>query len=561
MAKQGVNRMRNLFKRLSIILLLALLLGAAGLAAAPEQQANLQPALAELAAESPGETVRVMVGARGERAELAAQVESLGGEVVKDLHIINALAAEMPAGATADLARYASVSWLSLDAPVISSGKPGGGGGSLTENVFLDTLGVRDVWDMGYDGQGIGIAVIDSGSRHPDLDANVVVEQPFNIHNKIEDFTGHGTHVTGIIVGSGAGSRGDFAGIAPGASILALNVSAYNGSSYESDVVAAMEWVLNNKDAYNIRVVNLSINSTVEGAYHDSALNAAAEILWFNGIVVVVSAGNSGTSSPIDTIAAAPANDPFVITVGATDEQGTARKQDDTIPAFSASGWTLEGTWKPDIYAPGVDIISPLADMSYWEYQYPDRKITTRTAGTDYEYFRASGTSMAAPMVSGAAALLLQAEPGLTPDQVKHRLTWTGTVIEGDDYLDVYEALTWQTTDAANEDVVPHMLLAKMALMAYWSSDNGGENIDWSTVDWNSVNWSSVNWNSVNWNSVDWESVDWTSVNWDSIDWSSVNWSSVNWNSVNWNSVNWNSVNWNSVNWNSVNWNSVSFDN
>ncbi len=556
--------MKKLFKRFSILLVLALLLGASGLGAAPEgQTAQLQPALAELAASSPDETVRVMVAARGERTELAAQVEDLGGEVVHDLHLLNALAAEMSAGAAAELAQFSSVAWLSLDAPVVSSakgGKGGGGGASPTENVFLDTLGVRDVWAMGYDGQGIGIAVIDSGSRHPDLDANVVVEQPFNVHNKIEDFTGHGTHVTGIIAGSGAGSRGDYAGIAPGASIIALNVSAYNGMSYESDVVAAMQWVFDNKDAYNIRVVNVSINSTVEGSYHDSALNAAAEILWFNGIVVVASAGNSGTSSPIDTIAAAPANDPFLITVGATDENGTARKQDDTIPTFSASGWTLEGDWKPDIYAPGVDIISPLADMSYWEYQHPDRVITTRTAGTDYEYFRASGTSMAAPMVSGAAALLLQAEPNLTPDQVKYRLMWTGTVIEGDAYLDVYEALTWPTTDAANQDVVPHMLLAKMALMAYWASDNGGENIDWSTVNWNSVNWNSVNWNSVNWNSVDWDSVDWTSVNWDSIDWSSVNWSSVNWNSVNWNSVNWNSVNWNSVNWNSVNWNSVSWD-
>jgi serine protease AprX len=207
---------------------------------------------------------------------------------------------------------------------------------------------------------------------------------------------------------------------------------------------------------------------------------------------------------------------------------------------FSASGKTLEGYWKPDIYAPGVDIISALANMSIWEYRYSDRKITTRVAGTDYEYFRASGTSMAAPMVAGAAALLLQAEPELTPDQVKYRLTWAGTVIDGDDYLDVYEALTTPTTNAANQDLVPHMLLAKMAMIAYWGSQNGEENIDWESVDWNAVNWDAVNWDAVNWNAV--------------------NWNAVNWNAVNWNAVNWNAVNWNSVGWNAVNWNATYWD-
>jgi serine protease AprX len=558
--------MNKLYKPFHILMVLVLVFSLIAPAALTfsTTTARMQPLLAEMAAEQPERMVRVIIQKADATDRAERLLEKLGGNYLKELRLINAFAAELPAKTVPHLAKLAAVSWVSLDGAVESAGgKPPKDDGSsgTTTNTYLDTLGVRDVWAMGYDGQGIGIAVIDSGAQHSDLDANVVVVQPFNVHSNINDYAGHGTHVAGIMVGSGAGSRGDYAGVAPGASLIALNVSEYDGMSYESDSVAAMQWVYDNKDVYNIRVVNLSINSTVASSYHQSPMDAAAEILWFNGIVVVASAGNSGTSDPIDTITAAPANDPFIITVGATDEQGTTHKQDDSIPPFSASGMTLEGYWKPDIYAPGVEIISTLADMSMWDYLYSERKITTRTAGKDYEYFRASGTSMAAPMVAGAAALLLEAEPDLTPDQVKFRLTWAGTVINGDAYLDVYEALTTPTTEAANQGLVPHMLLAKMAMIAYWSSENGGENIDWENIDWAAVNWNAVNWNAVNWNAVNWNAVNWNAVNWNAVNWNAVNWNAVSWNAVNWNAVSWNAVNWNAVNWNAVNWNSVSFEN
>ncbi len=166
---------------------------------------------------------------------------------------------------------------------------------------------------------------------------------------------------------------------------------------------------------------------------------------------------------------------------------------------------------------------------------------------------------MAAPMVSGAAALLLQAEPGLTPDQVKYRLIETAGSVGKGNYLDIYAALTTPTTESANAGVIPHELLAKMALIAYWASQNGEEDIDWENIDWDAVNWDAVNWNAVNWNAVNWNAVNWNAVNWNAVNWNAVNWNAVNWNSVNWNAVNWNSVNWNAVNWNSVNWNSVNW--
>ena len=298
--------------------------------------------------------------------------------------------------------------------------------------------------------------------------------------------------------------------------------------AYESDTVEALQWVMDNKEAYNIRVVNLSINSTVESTYNESPLNAAIETLWLNGIVVVASVGNKGPAGGYNTTNAAPANDPFVITVGASDEHDTSDRVDDTISPFSSFGTTVDGFIKPEIIAPGQDIISVLTWASDWQLEVPDRVLL------DGEYFRISGTSMAAPMVTGAVALFLQSEPDLTPDQVKYRLTHASGWLDDTPYLDVYSLITTPTTESANQGIKPNDLLAQMAMIAYWSSQNGEETIDWENIDWAAVNWNAVNWNAVNWNAV--------------------NWNAVNWNAVNWNAVNWNAVNWNAVSWNSVSW-------
>jgi serine protease AprX len=520
-----------------------------------------------MAAETPYETVRVIVQKADGSSTAESLVETLGGEIIKDLHLINAFAAELPAKAIANLQTNDSVNWVSLDAKVEPSGKPAKDPCSenpCPPNYFLETLNVEQVWDMGYQGEGITVAVIDSGIQ-TDRDFTTVPKKPFSRiekqvsfstnSNSASDEFGHGTHVAGIIGGHGGASGGLYSGIAPKINLINLKISDDFGMAYESDTVEAMQWVFDNKELYNIRVVNLSINSTQEMSYHESPLDAAVEILWFNGVVVVASAGNKGPGGGYNTINAAPANDPFIITVGASDERGTPERSDDMVTSFTAHGSSEIGRWKPEIIAPGQDIISVLATSSDWQQDHPERVVL------DNEYFRMSGTSSAAPMVTGAVALLLQAEPNLSPNQVKYRLLETGSSIGGSySYLDVYAAITTPTTESANEGIIPHMLLAKMALIAYWSNTECGENCDWENVDWTAVNWDSVNWNSVNWDSVNWNSVNWNSVNWNSVNWNSVNWNSVNWNSVNWNSVNWNSVNWNSVNWNSVNWNSVSWN-
>jgi serine protease AprX len=387
--------------------------------------------------------------------------------------------------------------------------------GPMPENVFPQTLNIEAARSLGLDGSGVTIAVIDSGiSRDLDFSSlpgaqesgRLLLQLNFAAGTQnVQDAYGHGTHVAGIIAGNGSKSGGVYQGIAPGADLISLRVSDDFGIANESDVVAALQWVLDNKDTYNIRVVNLSLNSTQIQLYHTSPLDAAVEILWFNGIVVVASSGNHGDGN-YDFANTAPANDPFVITVGASDESETTDPGDDVIGLFSAFGLTLSGHFKPDIIAPGRNIISILASSSWWRNDFPERAV----AG---EYFRISGTSMAAPMVSGAVALLLQNEPYLTPDQVKYRLIHaSGRQITRYlnnyplytlPYLDLEGILSTSTTQSANTSLIASQLL--------WT---GSEPITWGSVAWNSVAWNSVAWNSVAWNSVAWNSVAWNSVYW-----------------------------------------------
>ncbi len=381
-------------------------------------------------------------------------------------------------------------------------------------NAYVPALGANRLWNgLKLNGQGVNVAVVDSGiAKHADLQTSgssrVVTSVNFSSASTPEDEYGHGTHVAGIIAGNGSTSAGGRMAVAPRAGLINVKVSGSNGSGTISDLIEGLQWINDNRKTYNIRVVNISLNSTVPESYHTSPLSAAVEILWFNGIVVVVSAGNNGTGSGPVTLYP-PANDPFVITVGAVDDKGTPNKSDDVILSFSAYGITADGFAKPDLVAPGRNIISLLASTSAAVYTaHPTHRV-------DNYLFRMSGTSMAAPMVAGAVALLLQDEPGLTPDQVKYRLkatantNWAGydAAKAGAGYLNIHAAVRDTTTQSANTGLAVSQMLM-----------TGSDPIN-STVNWNSVNWNSVNWNSVNWNSVNWNSVNWNSVNWNSAVW------------------------------------------
>ena len=371
---------------------------------------------------------------------------------------------------------------------------------------YTAAIRADQAWLADLKGEGVTVAVVDSGiSNHADLldfgysSSAIIASTNQTSEFSANDGYGHGTHVAGIIGGNGTLSNGMYPGVAPWVNLVNVKVSNQQGIATASDLIDGLQWILNHKATYNIRVVNISLNSTVAEPYYVSPLDAAVEILWFNGIVVVVSAGNNGTGSgPVALYP--PANDPFVITVGASEDKGTAALSDDTIASFSAYGTTENGFVKPDLVAPGRHVVSLLANSNVLAF------IDHLANRVDNNYFRMSGTSMSAPMVSGAVAVLLQDEPNLNPDQVKYRLmttankSWAGYNVAqaGAGYLDVYAAVYGTTTQTANTGIPASQLLS-----------SGSEPITWGSVGWNSVGWNSVGWNSVGWNAVGWNAGIW----------------------------------------------------
>jgi len=300
-------------------------------------------------------------------------------------------------------------------------------------------------WPSGWDGSGIGVAVIDSGvANKADLlaangaSSRVVYNQSFVPGLDASDQYGHGTHVAGILGANGKASTGTgftrtLKGIAPNANIVNLRVLDQNGNGQESWVIAAIDQAIALKSQYNIRVINLSLGHPVYESYALDPLCQAVEAAWKAGIVVVVAAGNYGRDNSLNTHGyasiASPANDPYVITVGAMNAHGTTYRTDDTPASYSSKGPTLlDHILKPDLVAPGNGIVSLLASpQCTLAASHPATLISKSyyqagATGVSSDYFKLSGTSMATPVVSGAAALMLQKTPSLTPDQVKARL-------------------------------------------------------------------------------------------------------------------------------------------
>ena len=280
-------------------------------------------------------------------------------------------------------------------------------------------------------GEGVGVAVIDTGidgelSDFADEggESRVVASLVTNPDAKTAaDTYGHGTHVAGIIGGDstrrdyGDPSWGKYIGVAPRANLIAIKASDDEGRGTILDAIYGLQFAVDHKDEFNIRVVNLSLSSTVAESYRTDPLDAAVESAYFHGILVVAAAGNRGTAA--DATAYAPANDPFALSVGAVDDQGTADRGDDAIAEWSSAGVTQDGYAKPEIAAPGAHMVSTLARGSAFAQMCPSCVV-------DNDYIRLGGTSMAAPVVSGVAALLFQQHPDWTPEQVKATLIETG---------------------------------------------------------------------------------------------------------------------------------------
>ena len=312
------------------------------------------------------ESLRVIVQKRS-AADLAPEraVQRLGGRVTNALPIIAGFAATVPVTVAGELARLPGVRAVTPDGRVHVQGAASA---SNIRSVYPKVVKAETAWQRGVTGRGVTVAVVDTGVANnlPDLNGRLVpvtndvtgrIEPCKNLSGELNcnDSYGHGTFIAGLIAGNGAGSGGTWKGVAPEANILSVKTAGANGAADVSNILAAIQWVVSFKDRYNIRVLNLSLGTDSTQPWQIDPFNYAVERAWAAGITVVVAASNRG---PGPGSISKPADDPWVITVGATDDRGTTSLSDDLLPDFSGRGPATQGVAKPDIAAPGAHVVS-----------------------------------------------------------------------------------------------------------------------------------------------------------------------------------------------------------
>jgi serine protease AprX len=476
-------------------------------------------------------------------------------------------------------------------------------------------LHASDAWSAGWTGKGVDVALVDSGvARVPGLTSGNVIDGPdlsFESQHadvRHQDTFGHGTHMASIIAGrdaagtadsyAPASAAGGYYGIAPDARLVSLKVAAADGAADVSQVIAAINWATQHAhdNGLNIRVLNLSYGTDATQSYQLDPLAYAVEQAWKAGIVVVVAAGNDGTSR---AELASPATDPYVLSVGADDPNGTAGVLDDTVPAFAQRG---TGARRVDVIAPGVHVLGLRAPNGYVDQANPGGRVGTR-------FIRGSGTSQATAVASGVAALVLQKYPNASPDQVKYLLRDSAAALpaapdlwEGLGVVDASNALLGDPTLAPVQSSAPatgagtlegargssHVALDGTPLTgerdifgqawnaAAWSTSvaagtswtggayNGSTwtGTDWAGGDpaaaggaaWEAASWDGDDWVSRTWVSRTWVSRTWVDNGWDSRTWVDSDWSSRTWVSRTWVDDSWNSRTWVSHSWSGSSW-------
>ncbi len=390
-----------------------------------------------------GGTSRVIIQLKT-GSDPSAEVVKLGGKLGRRLALMNGLTVQLPNKVLGKLADNPGIERIIWDRPLDS-----------TMNRVAVTVGARAVQDtLGYTGAGIGVAVIDSGitAWHDDLTyqgrstlvkvkngqrVSAFVDFVGGRLNPYDDY-GHGTHVAGIIAGNGYDTFGSRAGIAPDANLVGLKVLDGNGRGVISNVIAAIEWAITNRAANNIRVINLSVGSSITESYNTDPLALAAKRAVDAGIVVVAAAGNLGKNAKGKSQyggITAPGNAPWVLTVGASSTEGTVSRLDDVYAPYSSRGPSaIDYQAKPDLLAPGTGVVSLSDATSLLSLTNPGLLLNGLLGNKPY--ISLSGTSMAAPVVAGTVALMLQANPSLTPNLVKAAIQYTAQVYPG------YDALT-----------------------------------------------------------------------------------------------------------------------
>jgi serine protease AprX len=478
-------------------------------------------------------------------------VNLVGGRTLTSLPIVNGVLAQVPSSTAVSLLETLGLV-TSPDAPVAVDGLVG----ALPETVpsansFRDATGATRLAADGVTGSGVGVAVLDTGvAPSPDFGSRLVSGADFSGEgNSLRDSYGHGTFVAGLIAGDGTSSGGAYSGEATGAKVVSVKVAGNTGLTDVARVIQGIAWAISNRSAYGIKVLNMSLGEVPTGPSQLNPLDQAVEAAWNAGLTVVTSAGNSGPDAGTIT---APGDDPNVITVGALNDNGTSATSDDSIAPFSGVGPTAANGWlKPDLVTTGRSVVSLRAPGSFIDQTYPSAQVGSTN-------FVGSGTSFSAAIVSGAAALVAQANPNAAPDEIKARLLATATpgptgnvADEGHGDLDAFDAVNCPpvSLDQRYSSVaLPPLIGVLIPLLSTWNVSTW--NPDNYSTDVNSSAWNSTAWNSSAWNSSAWNSSAWNSSAWNSSAWNSSAWNSSAWNSSAWNSSAWNSSAWNSSAWN-----------
>lgn len=338
--------------------------------------------------------------------------KAAGCKKKKDLTLINSFTAKVNAKTMEKLVNDGSVKRVWLDGTI-----------KAVLDVASPAVGAPEVWERSLTGKGIGVAVLDTGIyEHPDLTGRIIAFKDF-VGEKAEpyDDNGHGTHCAGDIASDGSKSDALYRGSAPGCNLIGVKVLNGLGSGSLSTVIQGVQWCLENKDRYGIRVISMSLGSKATQTYKEDPVCLAVEEAWKNGIVVCVAAGNEG---PESRTIGSPGTDPAIITVGASNDKNSVKFNDDAVADFSSRGPTIDDLAKPDLLCPGTNIISLRSPNSTLDLSSKDARV-----GDDY--MSLSGTSMATPVCAGIVALILEADDKLKPDEVKKILMDTAKPLPG----------------------------------------------------------------------------------------------------------------------------------
>ena len=545
---------------------------AALLAAAAVVLGLAAPSAAHAAASSPGSDAAATYVVRALPGRLPSLLTELGAggvSVQQSFVTMDEAVVRAPASAVPGLRALADVATVTPDVSLEASSAsydPVTDAGSAYNTARL--MNAPAAWAGGDRGQGIDVALIDTGVAPVGTlaDPTTVVNGPdlsFDSQSdatRYLDLNGHGTFMAGLIAGRTTSSDpGAYQGIAPDARIVNVKVGDAVGRADVSQVIAGIDWVVQHAhdDGLNIRVLNLSYGTESAQPYTLDPLAHAAEVAWRAGIVVVASAGNRG-GTPIDM----PAADPYVIAVGALDTKGTVDPSDDKLASFSAKGTSARTL---TLVAPGTRVQGLRVPGSY-----VDTQLGT-SGGIDSEYLRGSGTSEAAALTSGAAAVLLSARPRLSPDQVKRMLAG-GSVLWGvvgnpravnvDRAVNSW-ATTWRqtatrstgtgsleasrggvhvsdgTTDLTGEQDIFGNPFDSAAIAA--QRENAGT---WDGGEWNGASWSGASWSGASWSGASWAGASWAGASWSGASWAGASWSGASWSGASWSGASWSGASW-----------------